>query len=228
MGRFRERCLVGEHDRRSPAAMLRAMSDIAGEQLGDERPDWSGATVWLTGLPASGKTTTGDAVSELLRADGYVPYRLDGDVLRRGLSSDLGFDPVSRHENIRRTAHAACMLAETGVVVIASLISPYASDRALARMIHTDAGIDFIEVFMKTPLTECERRDPRGLYARARSGEVHGLTGVDDPYEVPNDPDVVLETLEISVAEAAAAVMEALRERGLERARRWVVVDPAA
>ena len=112
--------------------------------------------------------------------------------------------------------------------MIASLISPYASDRALARMIHTDAGIDFIEVFMKTPLTECERRDPRGLYARARSGEVHGLTGVDDPYEVPNDPDVVLETLEISVAEAAAAVMEALRERGLERARRWRVADPAA
>jgi adenylylsulfate kinase-like enzyme len=111
------------------------------------------------------------------------------------------------------------MLAETGVVVVASLISPYASDRARAREIHVEAGVDFIEVFVDTPLHECERRDPRGLYARARAGQIKDVTGIDDPYETPADPDLVLPTLRRSVAEAAAAVMAALQARGVANAR---------
>jgi bifunctional enzyme CysN/CysC len=194
-------------------------SSGASLYLAQARREWTGATVWLTGLPASGKTTIGDAVGELLLAAGYVPYRLDGDVLRRGLTADLGFDEASRHENVRRAAHAACMLAETGVVVVASLISPYASDRARAREIHVEAGVDFIEVFVDTPLHECERRDPRGLYARARAGQIKDVTGIDDPYETPADPDLVLPTLRRSVAEAAAAVMAALQARGVANAR---------
>jgi len=189
------------------------------------RREWTGATVWLTGLPASGKTTIGDAVGVRLQDAGYATYRLDGDVLRRGLSSDLGFDEASRHESIRRAAHVACMLAETGVVVVASLISPYAEGRARARDIHAQVGVGFIEVFVDTPLRECMRRDPRGLYARARAGQVTGVTGIDDPYEVPEDPDVRLWTLLQTVPECAATVMAALRAHGLERSRR---VEPAS
>jgi bifunctional enzyme CysN/CysC len=199
--------------------MRREQSDGASLHLAQTRREWTGTTIWLTGLPASGKTTIGDAVGELLSAAGYVPYRLDGDVLRRGLTADLGFDEADRHENVRRAAHVACMLAETGVVVVASLISPYARGRAGARAVHAQAGVDFLEVFLDTPLAECERRDPHGLYARARAGVVKGVTGIDDPYEVPADPDVLLQTLHQSVAEAAAAVMAALQARGVAKPR---------
>jgi bifunctional enzyme CysN/CysC len=179
-----------------------------------------GATVWLTGLPAAGKTTVGDALAERLGEAGYATYRLDGDVLRQTLSSDLGFDAVSRQENIRRASNVARILAEAGVLVVASLISPYRASREAARALHDAAGLPFLEVFLDTPLAECERRDPRGLYARARRGEITGFTGIDDPYEPPEASEVTLHTEAQSVDEASGAVLEAVLALDLGEALR--------
>ena len=149
-----------------------------------------GATVWITGLPASGKSTLAGALEERLVETGIGALRLDGDNLRHGLNGNLGFDAADRAENVRRTAHAARLLAEAGDVAIVSLVSPYRSDRLLARQIHERDEVVFLEVFVDTPLEECERRDPKGLYARARAGELRGLTGVDDVYEPPADAEL--------------------------------------
>jgi len=151
-----------------------------------------GATVWLTGLPASGKSTVAGRLERLLVSSGRSAYRLDGDNLRHGLNGDLGFDPADRAENVRRTAHAARLLADAGVLTIVSVVSPYESDRELARAVHEEAALSFFLAWVATPLDECERRDPKGLYARARSGELQGMTGIDDPYEPPATPDLVL------------------------------------
>ena len=151
-----------------------------------------GATVWLTGLPASGKSTIAAALEQHLVARGRSAYRLDGDNLRHGLNGNLGFSAEDRAENVRRTAHVARLFADSGAISIVALVSPYLSDRAAARQFHDELGLDFVEVFVDTPIEECERRDPKGLYARARRGEVVGLTGVDDPYEPPEAPEVVL------------------------------------
>jgi len=168
-----------------------------------------GATVWFTGLPASGKSTLAVEIEALLIGAGRPALRLDGDNLRHGLNGDLGFSADDRAENVRRTAHAAALLAEAGVVALVALVSPYAADRATARAIHEAAGVPFHEIWVSTGLAECERRDPKGLYARARAGELPGLTGVGDVYEVPESPD-----LEIGGAEpipaAAARVLAAL------------------
>jgi bifunctional enzyme CysN/CysC len=164
--------------------------------------------VWLTGLPAAGKTTIGDAVAMSLTESGFACYRLDGDVLRTTLNSDLGFDIASRHENVRRTAHVARLLADAGLVVVVSLISPYLAGRRVARELHEAAGVPFLEIYLDTPLVECERRDPRGLYARARRGEITGLTGIDDPYEPPEAPELVLHPDRESVREDTDRVLE--------------------
>jgi adenylyl-sulfate kinase len=170
---------------------------------------FKGATIWFTGLPASGKSTLAVEIEALLIGAGRPAFRLDGDNLRHGLNGDLGFSPQDRAENVRRTAHAAALLAEAGVVALVALVSPYASDRATARAIHESAGVPFHEIWVSTGLAECERRDPKGLYARARAGELPGLTGVGDVYEPPESPD-----LEIGGAEpipaAAARVLAAL------------------
>jgi bifunctional enzyme CysN/CysC len=162
-----------------------------------------GATVWITGLPASGKSTLGGLLEERLVADGIASLRLDGDNLRHGLNGNLGFEPSDRAENVRRTAHAARLLAEAGNIAIVTLVSPYASDRLLARRIHEDDGLGFIEVFVDTPLEECERRDPKGLYAKARAGELQGLTGVDDVYEMPTQPELRVTSLDIDSSVSA-------------------------
>src|SRR5918998_6848332 len=151
-----------------------------------------GATVWFTGLPSSGKSTVAAAVEAKLLAEGRPAYVLDGDTLRHGLNGNLGFAPEDRRENVRRTAHVAALLADAGAVAVVSLVSPYAADRAMARDIAEEQGLDFIEVFVNTPPEECERRDPKGLYAKARAGEIKGFTGVDAPYEAPPAPDVLL------------------------------------
>jgi bifunctional enzyme CysN/CysC len=166
-----------------------------------------GATVWITGLPAAGKSTLGIALEERLVGKGIAALRLDGDNLRHGLNGNLGFEPADRAENVRRTAHAAKLLAEAGTVAIVSLVSPYAEDRRGAREIHEQDGIKFIEVFVDTPLAECERRDPKGLYARARAGELQGLTGIDDAYERPEHAEVRL-----IPADATSAVEQLLGE----------------
>ncbi|HEX4692469.1 MAG TPA: adenylyl-sulfate kinase [Solirubrobacteraceae bacterium] len=149
-----------------------------------------GATVWLTGLPASGKSTLAAAVEARLLAEGRAAYVLDGDNLRHGLNGDLGFSPEDRAENVRRTAEVAALIADAGVVSLASLVSPYIADREAARAVHEHRGIAFLEVHVATSLAECERRDPKGLYARARAGELDGLTGVGAPYEAPESPDL--------------------------------------
>jgi adenylyl-sulfate kinase len=151
---------------------------------------FKGATVWFTGLPASGKSTLAVELEALLIGAGRPALRLDGDNLRHGLNGDLGFSADDRAENVRRTAHAAALLAEAGVVALTALVSPYRSDRASARAIHEAAGVPCLEVWVSTALAECERRDPKGLYARARAGELPGLTGVGDVYEEPEHPDV--------------------------------------
>ena len=174
-----------------------------------------GATVWMTGLPAAGKSTIAGALEERLARDGYRAYRLDGDNLRHGLNSDLGFDPADRAENIRRTAHVASLFADSGTIAIVSVISPYAVDRQLARSVHDRSELEFVEVFVDTPLKECERRDPKGLYARARAGKIQGLTGVDAPYEAPREPDVALRPVERSLDELVEALVEELRRRGV-------------
>jgi adenylyl-sulfate kinase len=171
---------------------------------------FKGATVWLTGLPASGKSTLAVEVEALLVGAGRPALRLDGDNLRHGLNGDLGFSAEDRAENVRRTAHAAALLAEAGVVALVALVSPYAADREAARAVHEAAGLQFVEVFVATPLSECERRDPKGLYARARAGELPGLTGVGDVYEEPESPDLVIADAE-QIAAAAARVLAALR-----------------
>jgi bifunctional enzyme CysN/CysC len=170
-----------------------------------------GATVWLTGLPASGKSTIADGVESRLLSEGVNAYRLDGDNLRHGINGNLGFSHEDRAENVRRTAHVARLLADSGTIALVSLVSPYASDRDAAREIHEAIGLDFVEVFVDTPLEECERRDPKGLYARARAGEITGMTGIDDPYEPPATPDLVLGAADPDAA--VDAVLAALRER---------------
>ncbi|HEU4655934.1 MAG TPA: sulfate adenylyltransferase subunit CysN [Capillimicrobium sp.] len=171
-----------------------------------------GATVWMTGLPSSGKSTIGAQLEQTLVEAGIPAYRLDGDNLRHGLNGNLGFSAEDRRENVRRTAEAARLLADAGVVAIVTLVSPYAADRDNARRIHAEAGLDFVEIFVDTPIEECERRDPKGLYAKARAGEITGFTGVDDPYEPPTAPELVVTPAD----DALARVLELLREQGLD------------
>ncbi|OBF20812.1 adenylyl-sulfate kinase [Mycobacterium kubicae] len=173
----------------------------------------AGATIWFTGLPASGKSTVAVAVERALVESGRVAYLLDGDNLRHGLSDDLGFSPGDRTENIRRVGHLTRLLADAGVVALASLVSPLKSDRETARALNDAAKLPFIEVHVATSLQECERRDPKGLYARARKGELTGLTGVDAPYEPPENPDLVLDTTDANIDELVAQVIDLLDER---------------
>jgi bifunctional enzyme CysN/CysC len=170
----------------------------------------AGATIWFTGLPAAGKSTIAGAVEERLVTARRPAFLLDGDNLRHGLNGDLGFDEAARCENVRRTAHVARLLAESGTIAIVSLVSPYARDREEAAAIHAAAELPFLEVFVDAPLALCEQRDPKGLYARARKGELEGLTGVGAPYERPVHADLVLrsgqETVEVAVERVAQAL----------------------
>ena len=174
-----------------------------------------GATLWFTGLPGAGKSTIASAVEERLIGTGQSAFLLDGDNLRHGLNGDLGFDEAARRENVRRTAHVAQLIAESGTVALVSLVSPYAADREFAAKLHGAQKLEFIEVFVDAPLELCEQRDPKGLYARARAGELAGLTGVGAPYERPADPDLVLGALEETVERGVERVIELLAARGI-------------
>lgn len=168
-----------------------------------------GATVWLTGLSGSGKSTVAVALERALVERGQGAYLLDGDNLRHGLNGDLGFTPADRTENVRRVGEVARLFADAGVVALVPLISPYRADRARARAAHEAAGVPFVEVFVDTPIEVCEQRDPKGLYAKARAGEITGFTGIDDPYEAPEAPELRL-TPDDGDAEAMAARVLAL------------------
>lgn len=152
----------------------------------------SGVTVWFTGLSGSGKSTIANEVGRLLVASGRACYLLDGDNLRHGLNGDLGFDASSREENVRRTGEVARLMADAGLAVLSPLISPYRAGREWVRAVHTSAALPFFEVYVDTPISMCEQRDPKGLYRQARAGEITGFTGIDDPYEPPEYPDLVL------------------------------------
>jgi len=169
-----------------------------------------GATVWFTGLSGSGKSTIAGAVAERLVAGGVASYTLDGDNLRHGLNGDLGFSAADREENVRRVAEVARLFADAGVVTLVPVISPYRAGRAHARELHEAAGLAFLEVFVDAPLDICEERDPKGLYAKARAGELPGFTGIDDPYEAPLDPELTISTATTSADEGAAQVLTLL------------------
>ena len=174
-----------------------------------------GATVWLTGLSGSGKSTVAGEIERQLLARGVATYSLDGDNLRHGLNGDLGFSTADRVENVRRVAEVARLLADAGFVVLVPVISPYRAGRDHARQLHHDADLTFLEVFVDAPLDVCEARDPKGLYARARAGEVKGFTGIDDPYEPPAHPDLVIATNRQPAEELAGLVVALLTERGV-------------
>jgi bifunctional enzyme CysN/CysC len=167
-----------------------------------------GLTLWLTGLSGSGKSSVAVELERRLVAAGRPAYVLDGDNLRHGLNSDLGFTTEDRVENIRRVSEVAKLLADAGVVSIVSLVSPYRADRQLARDTHTAADLPFVEVFVDTPLALCEERDPKGLYAKARRGEISHMTGIDDPYEAPQSPDLLLRPEDGEPAVQAAVILD--------------------
>lgn len=174
-----------------------------------------GATVWFTGLSGSGKSTVAAELTRALVGAGVLTTTLDGDNVRHGLNGDLGFSADDRAENVRRVAEVARLFADAGVVVLVPVISPYRAGREHARALHDAAGLDFVEVFVDAPLDVCEGRDPKGLYAKARAGELPGFTGIDDPYEAPDDPELVVDTATTEPPAAAARVLETLRERGV-------------
>ncbi|MGB3332740.1 MAG: adenylyl-sulfate kinase [Mycobacterium sp.] len=171
-----------------------------------------GRTVWLTGLSGAGKSSVAMRVEQLLLERGTPAYVLDGDNLRHGLNADLGFSMADRAENLRRLAHVATLLADSGQIVLVPAISPLIEHRQLARQVHTDAGFDFVEVFCDTSLEECEQRDPKGLYAKARAGLITHFTGIDSPYQRPRNPDVRLSS-QNSVDEQARQVIAAIDSR---------------
>jgi adenylyl-sulfate kinase len=202
--------LPGGPRERSPNVVWHA-AGVSREQRA-EALGGPGATLWFTGLPASGKSTVAAAFEAALVAAGRPAYLLDGDNLRHGLNGDLGFSAEDRVENMRRTAEVARLFADAGVVALVSLVSPFAAERALARARHDEGGLTFLEIWVSTPLEECERRDPKGLYARARSGELPGMTGIGTPYEAPERPDLELTGSE-PLEEAVGQLRELLAER---------------
>lgn len=171
-----------------------------------ERPSL-GATVWFTGLSGSGKSSVAAACERLLVEGGRPAYVLDGDNLRQGLNGDLGFSAADRTENVRRVGHVARLLADAGVIALVPLISPYRADRDRVRGLHDEAGVPFVEVFVDTPIELCEQRDPKGLYAKARAGEITGFTGIDDPYEAPGSPELVLTPTDGDAEDMAARIV---------------------
>lgn len=174
-----------------------------------------GATLWFTGLSGSGKSTVAVALEQALTARGKLCYRLDGDNVRLGINKNLGFSAEDRKENIRRIGEVAKLFVDTGVIVLSSFISPYREDRDTVRTLHESAAMDFVEVFVDCELAEAEKRDPKGLYKKARAGEIKGFTGIDDPYEAPAKPEVHLHSDKMALAEEVNVLLAELEKRGI-------------
>lgn len=174
-----------------------------------------GFVVWLTGLPASGKTTVAKRLEKYLRNRGFRVELLDGDEVRRWLSPEAGFSREDRERHLRRVAYVSKLLARNGVAVIASFVSPYRSVRGQARKLIEDEGLKFIEVYVRCSLEECIRRDPKGLYRRAINGEIKDMTGIQDPYEEPLNPEVIIDTENEDPNECAKKVIGKLRDLNL-------------
>ncbi|MGW2523845.1 adenylyl-sulfate kinase [Streptomyces sp. NPDC001617] len=178
-------------------------------------PRSQGATVWLTGLPSAGKTTIARRLGDRLRAEGHRVEVLDGDEIRRFLSAGLGFSRADRNTNVQRIGLVSEVLARNGVLSVVPVIAPYADSREAVRGRHAASSTPYIEVHVATPVEVCSERDVKGLYARQAAGQLKGLTGIDDPYEPPVDPDLVLPTQVQTPEESADAVYAVLAERGL-------------
>ena len=172
-----------------------------------------GATLWFTGLSGSGKSTIAFTLEHALVQRGRLAYVLDGDNIRHGLNKNLGFSAADREENIRRIGEVAKLFADCGVLTMTSFISPYRKDRDLVRAIHKEAGLPFLEIHVATPIETCEQRDPKGLYKKARAGQLKGFTGVDDPYEPPLQPELTLDATGTSPQEAAVILLEYLEKQ---------------
>ncbi|EIT68550.1 MULTISPECIES: adenylyl-sulfate kinase [Hydrocarboniphaga] len=174
-----------------------------------------GATIWFTGLSGSGKSTVAVALEKALFAQGRLSYRLDGDNVRLGINKNLGFSAEDRAENIRRIGEIAKLFVDSGVIVLSSFVSPYKADRDVVRKLHEAGGMDFIEVYVDVPLAEAEKRDPKGLYKKARAGEIKNFTGISDPYEAPENPELVLPSHELSLEQEVDVLLKLLKERGV-------------
>jgi len=183
----------------------KAREDIIGQK---------GCTIWMTGLPSSGKSTLAFTLEHALVQRNRLAYVLDGDNVRHGLNKNLGFSAEDREENIRRIGEVAKLFADAGFITMTSFISPYARDREIARELHNETGLFFVEVFVDAPIEICEQRDPKGIYKKARRGEIKGFTGIDAPYEPPTNPELVIKTAELSPQEGAMKILGYLVEKG--------------
>jgi adenylylsulfate kinase len=174
-----------------------------------------GATLWFTGLSGSGKSTIAVALEEALFERGHLSYRLDGDNIRLGINKNLGFSAEDRTENIRRIGEIAKLFVDSSVIALTSFISPYREDRDKVRALHEEAGMPFIEVFVDCSLDEAEKRDPKGLYKKARAGEIKNFTGIDDPYEAPESAEIHLHTDQMTLQEEVDLLLEYLTKQNI-------------
>ncbi len=174
-----------------------------------------GATLWFTGLSGSGKSTVAVELEGMLNEMGVLAYRLDGDNVRMGINKNLGFSAEDRAENIRRIGEVSKLFVDSGIIALSSFISPYKEDRDKVRALHEESGMDFIEIFVDCSLEAAESRDPKGLYKKARAGEIKNFTGIDDPYEAPNKPEIHLHSDQQSLADEVEQILTVLRERGI-------------
>ncbi|KAH8645479.1 Adenylylsulfate kinase-domain-containing protein [Xylariales sp. PMI_506] len=193
-----------------PSLSRRERNELRGQK---------GLTIWFTGLSASGKSTVATALEQHLLHLGLASYRLDGDNVRFGLNKDLGFSEKDRNENIRRIAEVAKLFADSSTIALTSFISPFRADRETARALHAaasgdDEPIPFIEVYVDVPIEVAEQRDPKGLYKKARAGQIPEFTGISSPYEAPENPEIVIKTHEHSVEECVAQIVEWLQSKG--------------
>lgn len=198
----------------NPAENLTWHDQVVTRAMREQRNGHRGAVLWYTGLSGSGKSTLANAVSAALFAMGCQTYVLDGDNVRHGLNKGLGFSPEDRAENLRRVAEVARLFADAGMLTGVAFISPYRRERELARALDPAA---FVEIYVKADVATCEARDPKGLYAKARAGEIKGFTGIDDPYEEPLDPEITVETGRFPPEECVRIVLRELQRRCIIR-----------
>jgi len=174
-----------------------------------------GATLWFTGLSGSGKSTIAFTLEHALAQRGRLAYVLDGDNIRHGLNKNLGFSAADREENIRRIGEVAKLFADCGVIAMTSFISPYRKDRDTVRALHAAGQLPFIEIHLNTPIETCEQRDPKGLYKKARAGQLKNFTGIDDPYEAPLNPELVIDATSTSPQDATVLLLQYLQKQGV-------------
>ena len=184
-----------------------------------------GATIWFTGLSGSGKSTIAVALERSLHQRGKLSYRLDGDNVRLGINKNLGFSEEDRKENIRRIGEIAKLFGDAGTISLSSFISPYKADRDEVRALHEAANLSFVEVFVDCSLSEAEKRDPKGLYKKARAGEIKNFTGIDDPYEAPEKPEIHLKTDEMTLEQEVEIVIDYLIQNGIIKSEYFTRAD---